>query len=84
MQVEKLESMGGVKLTRRSVLTAATACGVLSSTQGCSSLIGQPAKALETFRASCTMECLHCYLKATVKDGKIVKIESDNPYPGKA
>ena len=50
---------------------------------GCTTLVGQKPEALESFHASCTMECLHCHLKAYVDNGRIVRIESDNPYEGK-
>ncbi len=73
-----------ISLSRRNLFTAAGACAMSSMVGGCASLVGQEESALKTFRASCTMECIHCHLKATVKDGKIVKIESDNPYDGKA
>jgi anaerobic selenocysteine-containing dehydrogenase len=39
----------------------------------------------KTFNATCSMECLHCNLKGYVdKDGRLVKIESDNAFDGKA
>ena len=72
------------ELSRRGLFTAAGACAVSSMVGGCASLIGQPESALKSFHASCTMECIHCHLKAEVKDGKVVKITSDNPYDGKA
>lgn len=63
-------------ISRRDLFTVGGACGVAAMQPACAALIGQDQTALETFRASCTMECLHCYLKAYVKDGKIVRIES--------
>lgn len=74
----------GPAVSRRDLFTFAGACGVAASRPACASLIGQSEKALPAFYASCTMECIHCRLKATVKDGRIVKIESANPYEGKA
>lgn len=73
----------GLKVSRRDLLTAAGACSIAAAGSGCSSLVGQKPEALEAFHASCTMECLHCHLKAYVENGKIIKIESDNPYEGK-
>lgn len=70
-------------ISRRDLFTVSGACGVAAMQPACAALIGQDQTALETFRASCTMECLHCYLKAYVKDGKIVRIESDNAHEGK-
>ena len=78
------EESAGWELSRRGLFTAAGACAVSSMVGGCASLIGQPESALKSFHASCTMECIHCHLKAEVKDGKVVKITSDNPYDGKA
>lgn len=34
----------------------------------------------ETFRSSCSMECLHCNLTAFVKDGKVVKVEASEDF----
>lgn len=70
-------------ISRRDLFTVGGACGVAAMQPACAALIGQDQTTLETFRASCTMECLHCYLKAYVKDGKIVRIESDNAHEGK-
>ena len=73
-------------ISRRDLFKAGGAAGATSLVAGCSALSGEAAKAAgeQTFHASCTMECLHCNLKATVRDGKIVKIESDNAFQGKA
>ena len=69
-------------ISRRDLFKAGGAAGATSLVAGCSALSGEAAKAAgeQTFHASCTMECLHCNLKATVRDGKIVKIESDNAF----
>lgn len=73
----------GISLNRRDLFTVAGACGIASGMGGCTSLVGQKASALETFHATCSMECLHCHLKAYVENGRIIRIESDNPYEGK-
>lgn len=73
-------------LKRRDFLSA---LGLTSVTLGCPAAAAalkaeDPDKGLQTFQATCSMECLHCNLKAFVKDGKIVKISSANPFDGKA
>lgn len=71
-------------VSRRDLFTVAGVCGVSAMTSGCTSIVGKNAKELQSFCASCTMECLHCNLRAFVgEDGKVVRIESDNPYEGK-
>lgn len=72
-----------IKISRRDLLTAGGACSIAAMGSGCTTLVGQKPEALESFHASCTMECLHCHLKAYVDNGRIVRIESDNPYEGK-
>ncbi len=74
------------QLKRRSFLTA---CGMIPVTyvpQVSAMLKGKdPFDAYKTFHATCSMECLHCNLKGYVDDnGKLVKIESDNSFNGKA
>lgn len=78
--------MTEMKLNRRDLFTVGGACAVTAAASGpgLASMVGQDAEGFVTACASCTMECLHCHLKAFVKDGKIVKIESSNPYEGKA
>ena len=78
--------MTEMKLNRRDLFTVGGACAVTAAASGpgLASMVGQDAEGFVTACASCTMECLHCRLKAFVKDGKIVKIESSNPYEGKA
>lgn len=34
----------------------------------------------ETFRSTCSMECLHCNLTAFVQDGKVVKVETSEGF----
>lgn len=78
--------MTEMKLNRRDLFTVGGACAVTAAASGpgLASMVGQDAEGFVTACASCTMECLHCHLKAFVKDGKIVRIESSNPYEGKA
>ena len=70
-------------ISRRDLFTAGGACGIAAMQPACAALVGQDEAALKAFHATCSMECLHCYLKAYVKDGKIVRIESDNGHEGK-
>lgn len=70
-------------ISRRDLFTAGGACGIAAMQPACAALVGQDEAALKAFHATCSMECLHCYLKAYVKDGKIVRIESDNAHEGK-
>lgn len=73
----------GISLSRRDLFTVAGAFGLTTTATDCAALVGKTEDALETFHATCSMECLHCNLKAFVKDGRIIRIESDNAYEGK-
>ena len=78
--------MKEVRITRRDLFAASGACAVSAAMSGCATdtLIGKDASKLQSACATCSMECLHCNLRAFVSDGKIVRIESDNAYEGKA
>jgi len=73
-----------IDLSRRDLFTIGGALGVTSVAAHAEKLTGDDTAGLKTYHATCSMECLHCNLKATVKDGKVIKIESDNPFDGKA
>nr|WP_295971707.1 molybdopterin-dependent oxidoreductase [uncultured Bacillus sp.] len=45
-----------------------------------SKVLGAEIDNYETFRSSCSMECLHCNLTAFVKDGKIEKVETSEGF----
>lgn len=78
--------MSEMKLTRRDLFTVGGACAItgVASSSGYAAVTDPGVEKLVCGSASCTMECLHCHLRAYAKDGRIVKIESDNPYEGKA
>lgn len=72
-------------MNRRDFLSA---LGLTSVTLGCPAAAvalkaEDPDKGFQTFQATCSMECLHCNLKAFVKDGKIQKISNANAFDGK-
>ena len=64
--------MTEMKLNRRDLFTVRGACAVTAAASGpgLASMVGQDAEGFVTACASCTMECLHCHLKAFVKDGR--------------
>lgn len=74
----------GMSISRRDLFTVAGACGLATTAGECAAFVGKTEGGVETFNATCSMECLHCNLKAFVKDGRLVRIESDNAYEGKA
>lgn len=80
------------KLSRRGFLKATGTVGAATVIGGGSygaikETIDSPKKVLgaeveeyETFRSTCSMECLHCNLTAYVKDGKLVKVEASEDF----
>lgn len=79
------------KMKRRSFLKATGALGGAAVVGGggmaIKDAVQSPTKVLanetivyETFRSTCSMECLHCNLTAFVKDGKIVKVEASKDF----
>lgn len=42
--------------------------------------LAQGIESYETFRSTCSMECLHCNLTAFVKDGKLMKVEASEDF----
>lgn len=74
-----------VSLSRRSVLKGIGSTGVAVSVS-CPALAAAPARRklkpseMQTFRSSCTMECLHCNLTAYVAAGKVVKVEASKGF----
>lgn len=65
-----------IDLSRRDLFTIGGALGVTSVAAHAEKLTGDDTAGLKTYHATCSMDCLHCNLKATVKDGKVIKIES--------
>lgn len=43
-------------------------------------VFGAEVENYETFRSTCSMECLHCNLTAFVKDGKVIKVEASEDF----
>lgn len=77
--------MASPQISRRDFLALA---GLTSASAGCPAMAQalkakDPDAGLKTFQATCSMECLHCNLKAFVKDGKVVKISNANAFDGK-
>lgn len=80
--------MASPQISRRDFLALA---GLTSASAGCPAMAQalkakDPDAGLKTFQATCSMECLHCNLKAFVKDGKVVKsamrtLSTANPAP---
>ncbi len=73
------------KINRRDFLTL---FGLTSAAAGCPAMASamqasDPDKQYKTFQATCSMECLHCNLRAYVKDGVIEKIGNANAFDGK-
>lgn len=69
------------KINRRDFLTL---FGLTSAAAGCPAMASamqasDPDKQYKTFQATCSMECLHCNLRAYVKDGVIEKLEMQMP-----
>lgn len=74
-------------LKRRSFLKAAGALGVSTAVGGGFAAFGKGNKVVaadspnvQTFRSSCSMECIHCNLTAYVSDGKIQKVEASKDF----
>lgn len=73
------------QINRRDFLTL---FGLTSAAAGCPAMASamqasDPDKQYKTFQATCSMECLHCNLRAYVKDGVIEKIGNANAFDGK-
>lgn len=87
MANETGKSPQGPKMNRRNFIKAAGAVGVTTAVGGGFSTLGKEKDAVaadnskvETFRSSCSMECLHCNLTAYVVDGKLDKVEASKDF----
>lgn len=86
------ENLLNKKMTRRTLLKATGTVGVATAIGGGSyqlikdafddqaKAFGAEIESFETFRSSCSMECLHCNLTAFVKDGKLIKVEASEDF----